>query len=108
MVQLYLGDPEAQVVRPVRFLAGFARVPLAPGEARRVTFRVHADRTAFCGRAGERVVEPGLIDVEIGASSADLRLRGWLTLTGPQRSVGADRVLTTAVTIGPDGAAQAG
>ncbi|MGE5135812.1 MAG: glycoside hydrolase family 3 C-terminal domain-containing protein, partial [Gemmatimonadota bacterium] len=108
VVQLYLGDPVAQVVRPVRFLAGFARVPLAPGEARRVTFRVHADRTAFCGRAGDRIVEPGVIEVEIGASSADLRLRGSLTLTGPQRSVGADRVLSTGVTIGPDDPAPAG
>jgi beta-xylosidase len=37
----------AQVVRPARWLAGFARVPLEPGQARRVTFRLHADRTAF-------------------------------------------------------------
>src|SRR5699024_1499745 len=41
VVQLYLGDPVASVVRPVRWLAGFARVPLAPGEASRVAFRVH-------------------------------------------------------------------
>jgi beta-xylosidase len=99
VVQLYLRDPVAQVVRPVRYLAGFARVELAPGQSRRVTFRVHADRTAFCGRTGERVVEPGLIKAEIGASSADIRLRGSLTLTGPQRVVGAGRVLTTPVTV---------
>jgi hypothetical protein len=50
VVQLYLSDPVAQVVRPARWLAGFARVPLEPGQARRVTFRLHADRTAFTGR----------------------------------------------------------
>ena len=33
VVQLYLGDPVASVVRPVRWLAGFTRVALAPGEA---------------------------------------------------------------------------
>ncbi|MBO0775684.1 MAG: glycoside hydrolase family 3 C-terminal domain-containing protein, partial [Actinobacteria bacterium] len=33
VAQLYLGDPVAQVVRPVRFLAGFARVALEPGQA---------------------------------------------------------------------------
>ena len=98
VVQLYLGDPVAQVVRPVRFLAGFARVALEPGQARRVTFRLHADRTAFCGRSGERVVEPGLINVELGSSSADIRLHGSLTLAGLQRAVGAGRVLTTPVT----------
>ncbi|MDR0343998.1 MAG: fibronectin type III-like domain-contianing protein, partial [Nocardiopsaceae bacterium] len=99
VVQLYLRDPVAQVVRPVRYLAGFARVELAPGQARRVTFRVHADRTAFCGRDGNRVVEAGLIEAEIGASAADIRLRGSLTLTGQERAAGSDRVLTTPVTV---------
>ncbi len=98
VVQLYLGDPVAQVVRPVRFLAGFARVPLAPGQARRIVFTLHADRTAFCGRSGARVVEPGLIEVQVGSSSADARLTGALTLHGPERTPGPARVLTTPVT----------
>jgi beta-xylosidase len=99
VVQLYLRDPVAQVVRPVRFLAGFARVALEPGQARRVVFRLHADRTAFHGRDGARVVEPGLIEVQVGSSSADARLTGALILDGPERSVAADRVLTTPVTL---------
>jgi beta-xylosidase len=99
VVQLYLHDPVAQVVRPVRFLAGFARVALDPGQARRVVFRLHADRTAFHGRDGTLVVEPGLIEVQVGSSSADTRLTGALVLDGPQRSVGADRVLTTPVSV---------
>jgi beta-xylosidase len=99
VVQLYLHDPVAQVARPVRYLAGFARVPLEPGQSRRVTFRLHADRTAFAGRSGQRVVEPGRIDVLIGASSADIRLTGTLTLHGPERVVGADRVLSTPVIV---------
>ena len=99
VVQLYLSDPVAQVVRPVQFLAGFARVTLAPDQACRVTFRLHADRTAFCGRSGERVVEPGLIEARIGASAADIRLTGTLTLNGPQRVAGPGRVLRTPVTV---------
>ncbi len=99
VVQLYLHDPVAQVARPVRYLAGFARIELQPGQARTVTFRLHADRTAFCGLAGRLVVEPGQIDVLIGSSSADIRLTGTLTLHGPERTVGVDRVLTTPVTI---------
>ncbi len=101
VVQLYLSDPVAQVVRPERWLAGFARVPLEPGQARRVTFRLHADRTAFTGRAGTRVVEPGEIRVAIGGASDQLPLQGSLTLTGPERPAGADRVLDTPVVIGP-------
>jgi beta-xylosidase len=99
VVQLYLRDPVAQVARPARFLAGFARVPLRPGQARRVTFWLHADRTAFHGVSGARVVEAGLIEVAIGSSSADLRLHGRIELCGPERAAGADRVLTTPVTV---------
>jgi beta-xylosidase len=95
VVQLYLSDPVASVVRPVRWLAGFARVALEPGQARRVTFRVHADRTAFSGRSGQRIVEPGEIGIGIGGASDQLPLRGTLTLTGPVRAVGPDRVLVT-------------
>ena len=69
VVQLYLSDPVASVVRPVSWLAGFIRVPLEAGERRRVTFRVHADRTAFSGRSGERIVEPGEIGIGVGGAS---------------------------------------
>jgi beta-xylosidase len=97
VVQLYLSDPVASVVRPVSWLAGFARVPLEPGEGRRVTFRVHADRTAFSGRSGERIVEPGEIGIGIGGASDRLALRGSVTLHGLVRAVGPDRVLVTEV-----------
>jgi len=99
VVQLYLRDPVAQVDRPLRYLAGFARVALQPGQARRVVFRLHADRTSFAGLAGDLVVEPGLIEVEVGSSSQDLRLHGDLELRGPQRVVGADRILITPATV---------
>ncbi len=100
VVQLYLGDPVAQVARPERYLAGFARVPLAAGEVKRVTFRLHADRTSFHGRDGTRIVEPGIIDIGIGASSADIRLAGTLALAGQERRVGRERVLITPVSVG--------
>lgn len=103
VVQLYLRDPVAQVVRPANYLVGFARVPLEPGQAARVVFRLHADRTAFCGASGTRVVEAGLIEVQLGGSSADLPLRGELELYGPERTVGADRVLCTPVSLLPPG-----
>jgi beta-xylosidase len=99
VVQLYLGDPVASVARPERWLAGFARVPLAPGEAARITFRVHADRTSFTGRDLTRVVEPGNITVYVGGSSDDLPLTGSFILTGPLRTVGIDRVLETPVSV---------
>ncbi len=102
VVQLYLSDPVAQVVRPVRWLAGFARVPLEPGQARQATFRLHADRTAFHGRAGTRVVEPGEIRIGIGGASDQLPLQGSFVIRGPERVTGADRILDTPVMLSED------
>jgi beta-xylosidase len=99
VVQLYLGDPVSTVVRPVQWLAGFARAALEPGEAARVTFRVHADRTAFTGQGLTKIVEPGTITVTVGGASDDLPLTGSFTLTGPLRTVGIDRVLDTPVSV---------
>jgi beta-glucosidase-like glycosyl hydrolase len=101
VVQLYLRDVLAQVARPVRQLAGFARVRLAPGEGVGVTFRVHADRTAYTNRQLERIVEPGDIEVLVGTSSADLPCRGQVRLTGAERVVGHDRQLVTPVELSP-------
>jgi len=101
VVQLYLRDVVAQVARPVKQLAGFTRVGLAPGEGVDVRFRVDADRTAYPNRALERIVEPGDIEVMVGTSAADLPCRGRVRLTGPQRVVGHDRQLITPVELGP-------
>jgi beta-xylosidase len=97
VVQLYLHDVAAQVTRPVRQLTGFARVELEPAQSRDVTFRVHADRTAFTGLDLTRIVEPGDFDVLVGTSAADLPCQGTVRLTGPVRTVGPDRRLHTPV-----------
>lgn len=101
VVQLYLHDVVGQVVRPVRQLVGFTRVPLGPGEAADVRFRVHTDRTAFAGRDLRRIVEPGEIEVFAGTSAGDLPCRGTVRLVGPTRVAGHDRQLVTPVEIAP-------
>ncbi|SDU93608.1 beta-glucosidase [Microlunatus sagamiharensis] len=97
VVQLYLHDPVASVVRPVRQLAGFARVDLEPGASAEVVFTVHADLTSFTGRDLRRRVEPGEIEVQIGTSAGDLPFRLPVRLTGPVRSAGHDRRLVSTV-----------
>ncbi|MDQ7906118.1 glycoside hydrolase family 3 N-terminal domain-containing protein [Phytohabitans sp. ZYX-F-186] len=99
VVQLYLHDPVAQVTRPVVRLIGYARVALAPGQSRRVDLRVHADLSAFTGRAGTRVVEPGALELRISRSSADVAHTVGLRLVGAERTVGTDRQLTAEVTL---------
>ncbi|MEV4341875.1 glycoside hydrolase family 3 N-terminal domain-containing protein [Streptomyces sp. NPDC049590] len=87
VVQLYLHDPVASVVQPVQRLIGYARVPLAAGETRRVRVTVPADLASFTGRDGRRVVEPGELHLRLAASSAEARLTATVTLTGPARHV---------------------
>jgi beta-glucosidase len=82
VVQLYVRDEEASVTRPVKELRGFRRVHLAPGERRRVTFRLAAEQLAFTGLDGRLVLEPGRVRVMVGTSSADLPCQAELELTG--------------------------
>ncbi|MFK0287549.1 glycoside hydrolase family 3 N-terminal domain-containing protein [Streptomyces sp. NPDC090499] len=97
VVQLYLRDVVSSVVRPLRQLAGFARVRLEPGEEADVLFVLHADVTSFTGADLRRVVEPGEIEVFVGTSAAELPCRALVRLTGPQRTVGHNRRLHTPV-----------
>ncbi|WP_330259517.1 glycoside hydrolase family 3 C-terminal domain-containing protein [Streptomyces murinus] len=98
VVQLYLHDPVASVTRPDIRLIGYRRVELAPGEARRLTFRFHTDLSSFPDRTGTRIVEPGELELRLAASSTDVRHRARLRLTGPVRPVGAGRRLRCEVT----------
>ncbi|WP_150461439.1 glycoside hydrolase family 3 N-terminal domain-containing protein [Nesterenkonia ebinurensis] len=95
VVQLYFGDRNAQVARPVKQLLSYAKVELAAGESKEVTFWVHADRFAFTGVDYTRIVEPGAIDLWVGPNAGELPLAGEVTLVGETRQVTGHRVLTT-------------
>jgi beta-xylosidase len=95
VVQLYVHDPVAQVVRPSIYLAGYTRVDLEPGQARRVRFVLPTDLTSFVGRRGLRIVEPGRIELLLGSSSADTPFRLPAELTGPERVIEGVRQMIT-------------
>ncbi len=76
VVQLYVRDPNASVARPVKELRGFKRVTLSPGEAARVSFHLSPWQLALYGLDRQWRVEPGRIEVMVGASSADIRAAG--------------------------------
>jgi len=86
--QLYVRDLLASVVRPVKELKAFGRVELAPEETARVAFALPADMLCFTGLEGRRIVEPGEVELQVGVSSADIRLRATVTLTGKPRILG--------------------
>ena len=93
VVQLYLHDPVASVVRPTQRLLGYTRVDLEPGEEVELTIEVPADLVNFTSRDGERIVEPGAIVLGLGRSSAVIPITHTVQLTGPLRTVGHDREL---------------
>jgi len=102
VVQLYLSDTVASVVRPLKRLVGFTKVGLAAGESTRVTFRLHADRTSFTGPDLQRIVEPGEFRVRLGASSEDTTLEGSFRIEGQVRTIPAGTaVLDTPVSMTP-------
>jgi beta-xylosidase len=99
IVQVYLHDPVAQVTRPVVLLIGYARVQLEPGEHRRVEFTIHTDLTSFTGRLGDRIVEPGRIELRLGTSSADTVATLPVDLIGFERTIRGRRQMTADVLI---------
>jgi beta-glucosidase len=74
--QLYIRDVVASLVRPLKQLKDFTRLPLAPGEKKTVTFSLTPDQLAFWNAQMKHVVEPGRFDVMVGSSSSDIRLTG--------------------------------
>lgn len=80
IVQLYLHDQFASVARPVLELKDFKRIALRPGESKEVTFTLTPDILSFYGIEMKRCIEPGVFDIKIGASSADIRLTDSLTV----------------------------
>ncbi len=71
VVQLYVHDRVASRVRPLRELKAFAKIALAPGQARDVVFRLDRGQLAFTNSEGVFTAEPGLFDLWVCASSAD-------------------------------------
>jgi beta-xylosidase len=80
-------------------LIGFARVAVERGAALRVRFDVPASVTSFIGPDLTRIVEPGAIELRLGASSADIRLAAAVTLTGPTRRLDHTRERHCRVTV---------
>ncbi len=77
VVQLYLAPVEPKRDRAVKELRGFQRVHLQPGESRELSFSFapRADLRVFDEAKNAYVVDPGQYEVQVGASSADIRAR---------------------------------
>lgn len=80
VVQLYLNDKIASVMAYEKVLRGFERVHLAPGESRKVEFKLYPRDLEILDINYKWTVEPGDFVVMVGASSEDIKLRGGFTV----------------------------
>jgi beta-glucosidase len=81
VVQLYVHDGHAKIDRPAHELKGFQRVELKSGETKTVEFKL--DRTAFSYWSPNKkdwTADPGTFEIQLGASSRDIRLRAPIDL----------------------------
>jgi beta-glucosidase len=81
VVQMYVHQVKSSVKRPAKELRGFQRIQLQPGETKTVTLPLRAEKLAFWDEKNHGfVVEPGIFDILMGASSADIRLKDQLVV----------------------------
>jgi len=81
VIQLYIHDKEASVIREAKSLKGFQRVSLQAGEIKTVTMKINKSALSFYDVNTKKwLAEPGEFELLIGASSRDIRLKDMFEL----------------------------
>jgi beta-glucosidase len=77
IVQLYLSPADPKRTRALKDLRGIERVSLEPGESRQVRFTVQParDLAIYDPAKKDYAVDGGKFEVQVGASSADIRAK---------------------------------
>lgn len=91
VAQLYISDMYASMTRPVKELAGFARIHLEPRERKRLAFTLHTSQLAFLDQDMKWKIEHGEILVEVAASSEEVRLSSSFQVNGNRWIEGGTR-----------------
>ncbi|MCX7011380.1 MAG: glycoside hydrolase family 3 C-terminal domain-containing protein, partial [Candidatus Sumerlaeota bacterium] len=83
VAQLYVKHLESKVERPLKELRGFKRIALQPGESKTVEFPLNAESLAYWD-VGQHafLLEPGRVELIVGGSSADERLKTEIAAQG--------------------------
>ena len=82
VVQVYVRDCVASVVRPYKELKAFARIEILPGRVQKMKCSIPVDMLNLTDASGHRVVEPGDFDVMVGSSSVKLPLQVRIKVKG--------------------------
>jgi beta-glucosidase len=82
VVQLYIHDVSPSLKRPIKELRGFERITLKPGETKKVIITIPGSKLAFYDeKIHDFRVEAEMIDVLVGSSSEDIRLKSQFKVT---------------------------
>ena len=84
VVQLYTHDLASSITVYEKMLRGFERVTLEPGETKTVKMVLEPRHFMMLDRNMKYIIEPGLFDIYIAASSSDVRLVETITMVDPQ------------------------
>lgn len=88
IAQLYVGDEESTIFRPVKELKGFKKVYLEPGEEKEIKIELGRRAFAFWNvNTNDWCVESGKFKIYVGASSADIRLETELTVNAAKAEI---------------------
>lgn len=90
VIQVYGHDLHARTVRPARSLLAFSRIHLEPGEQRELQVAIPTSMFALWDKRDGWVVDPGTVELFIGASSAQTPLHATVTLNGSVYTVDAE------------------
>ena len=75
VIQLYLQDKFASLIRPISELKDFQKIKLGIGETKTITFVIDNQKLSFYNEKLEFNSEPGDFNLMIGSSSEDIRLK---------------------------------
>ena len=73
IVQLYVADKVASMVRPVKELKGFQKVFIPKGQTKRIDFTLNVCDLGFWNNSMQYIVEPGSFEIMIGPNSEELQ-----------------------------------
>ncbi|SDS78237.1 glycoside hydrolase family 3 C-terminal domain-containing protein [Microlunatus soli] len=97
VVQVYVGDRQSAVPRPLRELKAFDKIALDPGESGTVELRLDERAFAFWSTRFDRwLVESGDFEITVGSSSRDHAASTVITIEAPRVAVPINREATLA------------
>ena len=99
IVQLYVRDVDSTLHRPAHELKAFEKISLKAGETKSVKLKLDADAFSYFDPASQQwVIEEGAFEIQIAASSRDVRLAQTIVMHSSFTQTPPDQAEQTAFT----------